>query len=117
MPLTEQSVEQMNMPVAVHRPMRIGLTGGIGSGKSTVAQIFEVLGVPVFYADTAAKQLMNTDEQLRAQLIHLFGEETYNNNLLNTRHLSEKVFTDSFALEQLNAVVHPATIAAAEQWF
>jgi len=117
MSFTEQSVEQMNIPVAVHKPMRIGLTGGIGSGKSTVAQIFEVLGIPVFYADTTAKQLMNKNEQLRARLIQLFGEKTYENNVLNTRHLAEKVFTDSFALEQLNAAVHPVTIAAAEQWF
>jgi len=97
--------------------MRIGLTGGIGSGKSTVAKIFEVLGIPVFYADTAAKQLMNKDEQLRARLIQLFGEATYENNVLNTKHLADKVFTNPFALEQLNAVVHPATIAAAAQWF
>jgi dephospho-CoA kinase len=117
MSFIERSVEQMNIPAAVNRPMRIGLTGGIGSGKSTVAQIFEVLGIPVFYADIAAKQLMNKDEQLRAKLIHLFGEQTYENNLLNTRHLAAKVFTDSFALEQLNAVVHPATITAAETWF
>lgn len=114
---TEKSIEYIIMPAAVHQPMRIGLTGGIGSGKSTVAQIFEVLGIPVFYADSVAKQLMNSDEQLRAQLIQLFGENTYENKLLNTKHLAEKVFTNSFALEQLNAVVHPATIAAAAQWF
>ncbi|TKK66740.1 dephospho-CoA kinase [Ilyomonas limi] len=105
------------MSAAVHKPVRIGLTGGIGSGKSTVAQIFAVLGIPVFNADAIAKQLMSNDEQLRARLIELFGEKTYENKLLNTKHLAEKVFTDSFALEQLNAVVHPATIAAAEQWF
>src|SRR4051794_9949275 len=60
---------------------------------------------------------MNKDEQLRAQLIRLFGENTYESNLLNTRYLAEKVFTSSFALEQLNAAVHPVTIAAAEEWF
>lgn len=117
MPFTHQSVEQFRLSNVLHKPVRIGLTGGIGSGKSTVAEIFAVLGIPVFNADNAAKQLMNSNEQLRAQLIKLFGEKTYENNLLNTRHIAEQVFTNSFALEQLNAVVHPATIAAAEQWF
>jgi len=114
---TERSVAQINIPVTARKPVRIGLTGGIGSGKSTVSKIFEVLGIPVFYADVIAKQLMNEDEQLRKRLIALFGEKTYENNVLNTRHIAEQVFTDPFALEQLNAVVHPATIAAAEQWF
>ena len=117
MPFSNKAVAHIRMPDKVHQPVRIGLTGGIGSGKSTVAQIFEVLGIPVFYADAAAKQLMNTNEQLRAQLIKLFGEKTYENGVLNRLHLAEKVFTDAFALEQLNAVVHPITIAAAEQWF
>jgi len=117
MPLTDQDIEHIRMPKVIHKPMRIGLTGGIGSGKSTVAKIFAVLGIPVFNADAIAKQLMNNDEQLRKQLTALFGEKTYENNQLNTRHIAEKVFTNSFALEQLNAVVHPATIAAAGHWF
>ncbi len=100
-----------------HRPLRIGLTGGIGSGKSTVAQVFAVLGIPVFNADAAAKHLMNSDAAIRQQLTELFGEATYGNGLLNTRYLAEKVFTDSYGLQRLNAVVHPVTIAAAERWF
>src|SRR5690242_14050601 len=109
MPFTEQTLERFRMSDVMHKPARIGLTGGIGSGKSTVSKIFEVLGIPVFYADAVAKQIMNTDEQLREKLTALFGEKTYENNVLNTRHIAEKVFTDAFALEQLNAAVHPAT--------
>ncbi len=100
----------------MNTPLRVGLTGGIGSGKSTVAAIFEVLGIPVFYADTLAKQLMNTDPELRKNLVAAFGEETYNNEVLNTKHLSSIVFADAAQLERLNAIVHPATIAASEKW-
>ena len=99
------------------QPLRIGLTGGIGSGKSTVAKIFEVLNIPVFYADAAAKELMNSDAFLRQQLMNAFGEDTYINNALNRAHLASVVFKDAYQLERLNAIVHPATIAAAERWF
>ena len=99
------------------QPLRIGLTGGIGSGKSTVAKVFEVLAVPVFYADAAAKEIMNTDAVLRQHLINAFGEETYVDNELNRTYLSSVIFNNSTQLERLNAIVHPATIAAAERWF
>jgi dephospho-CoA kinase len=82
--------------------LRIGLTGGIGSGKTTVAHIFEVLGIPVYYADDAAKRLMNKDENLKQQIIQHFGEESYVDDKLNRSYLS--------------SVVHPATIADAELW-
>ncbi len=101
----------------MQRPLRIGLTGGIGSGKSTVAKVFEVLNIPVFYADVAAKEIMNTDAVLRQNLITAFGEKTYTNNKLNREYLSSVVFNNLAQLERLNAIVHPATIAAAEQWF
>lgn len=107
----------VNLPSNVHQPLRIGLTGGIGSGKSTVAQVFTVLGIPVFYADAVAKQLMNTHLPLRKQLVDLFGEATFEKDVLNTKHLSEKVFNNPHALQQLNAVVHPVTIGAAAEWF
>jgi dephospho-CoA kinase len=94
----------------------IGLTGGIGSGKSTVAQIFTVLGVPVFDADAAAREIMETDEQLIAKIKALFGEDTYTANKLNRKALADKVFNDTHRLEQLNALVHPATIQAAIDW-
>ncbi len=96
--------------------LRIGLTGGIGSGKSMVAHIFKVLGIPVFDADSAAKQVMETDDHLRKSLIQTFGAETYTNGHLNRKYLANIVFNDQFQLDRLNALVHPATIAAAEKW-
>lgn len=96
--------------------LRIGLTGGIGSGKSTVAKIFEVLGIPVYYADDAAKQIMNTDEELKLKIIKHFGAESYINNELNRAYISKKVFDNKENIEVLNSIVHPATIRDAENW-
>jgi len=96
--------------------VRVGLTGGIGSGKSTVAHVFEILGIPVYYADKEAKRLMNEDPEIRKQLIHHFGQEAYSDNLLNRRFIAEIVFRDKQKLQLLNSVVHPITIARAEQW-
>lgn len=96
--------------------LRIGLTGGIGSGKTTVARIFEALGIPVFYADDEAKRLMNEDEQLKKSIIDSFGEESYSNGQLNRKYISEQVFNDPYKLELLNSVVHPATIRNASLW-
>lgn len=97
--------------------LKIGLTGGIGSGKSTVAKVFEVLGIPVYYADERAKELMHTNELLQQQLIFHFGKDTYADGKLNRKHLSSIVFADKEKLELLNSLVHPVTIADAEQWF
>jgi dephospho-CoA kinase len=96
--------------------VRVGLTGGIGSGKSTVAQIFEVLGIPVYYADIEAKRLMNEDAQLRTEIIKNFGEEAYSNNILHRKYISSIVFSEPSKLEILNSIVHPATKKDAEAW-
>ena len=96
--------------------LKIGLTGGIGSGKTTVAKIFEVLGIPVYYADEAAKRIMNEDENLKAAIQKQFGEASYKNNELDRSYLAKKVFNDSFQLEILNSLVHPATIRDAIAW-
>lgn len=97
--------------------LKIGLTGGIGSGKSTIAAVFEILDTPVYYADTSAKELMNKNELLKQQLIFHFGEETFTEGKLNRKHLAEIVFSSKEKLDLLNSIVHPATIADAEQWF
>jgi len=96
--------------------LRIGLTGGIGSGKSTVAQIFEVLGIPVYYADIEAKRLMNEDAELITSISKNFGEQAYTNNLLNRKYISSIVFSDPAKLELLNSIVHPATKKDSEKW-
>lgn len=97
--------------------LKIGLTGGIGSGKTTVARIFELLQVPVYYADDASKRLYQTDPQLMADLKEAFGEDIYSNGQLNRSKLAGIVFGDKAKLEHLNSLVHPPTIRDAEQWF
>ena len=103
----------------------IGLTGGIGSGKSIVAKVFESLGIPVFNADATAKDIMNTNTIIKSKLIEAFGNEVYLNNIekngnatetLNRAYLSKVVFSDPYQLEILNAIVHPITIQAAIDW-
>ncbi len=97
-------------------PLRIGITGGIGSGKSMVAGIFSVLGIPVFDADAEAKKIMHGNAQLRAEIIQTFGPEIYPEGQLNKKALAAIVFNDPYKLEQLNALVHPHAIAEAEAW-
>jgi dephospho-CoA kinase len=96
--------------------LKIGITGGIGAGKSTVAGIFKVLGVPVFDADVTAKNILNTDPILREQIAAAFGSETYKKGLLDRKYLATLVFNNPNQLAKLNALVHPATIAAADKW-
>lgn len=96
--------------------LKIGLTGGIGSGKSTVAGIFQVLGIPVFDADASARQLMESDVQLQKEVEALFGASAYHAGKLNRKLIADIVFQDPFQLEKLNMIVHPATIRAAEEW-
>lgn len=96
--------------------LRVGITGGIGSGKSTVARIFEVLGVPVYYADDAAKRLMNEDEELKQKIIARFGETVYQDGKLDRKAMAGLVFNDPVKLEMLNSLIHPATIKDAAGW-
>lgn len=96
--------------------LRIGLTGGIGSGKTTVARIFEVLGVPVYFADKEAKRLMNENELLRKEIILHFGEGVYTDNKLNRSYLAGIVFNDPLKLAVLNSIVHPAVSMDAHSW-
>jgi dephospho-CoA kinase len=95
---------------------KIGLTGNIGSGKTTVSNVFKTLGVPVFYADDEAKRLMVEDESLKNQLVNAFGAEIYDNNLLNRKYLSELAFNDESVLERLNAIVHPVVQNYFDDW-
>ena len=98
--------------------LKVGLTGGIGSGKTTVAKVFETLGVPVYYADDAAKRLMNEDPVLKEQISNHFGTAAYDSTgILNRQYIAEIVFKDRRQLELLNSLVHPITMADAERWF
>jgi dephospho-CoA kinase len=96
--------------------LRVGLTGGMGSGKSTVAKVFETLGIPVYYADDAAKRLMNENTGLRKQITEQFGTAAYKDGVLDRPYLATKVFGNQEKLELLNSIVHPATIKDSEEW-
>lgn len=99
-----------------HMPLKIGLTGGIGSGKSTVARLFGLLDVPVYYADEASKRLYQTDRELMALMKQHFGEDIYEGDQLNRTRLSSLVFSDPQKLALLNSLVHPPTIRDAADW-
>lgn len=96
--------------------LRIGLTGGIGSGKSTVAKVFETLGIPVYYADIEAKRVMNESEEIREQLVEHFGNDVYKDGYLDRKFLADIVFKNQEKLDLLNSIIHPVTIADAEDW-
>jgi dephospho-CoA kinase len=95
----------------------IAITGGIGSGKSVVARLVQVMGHEVYDCDSRAKALMTENEEVRHLLIEAFGKETYHNDgTLNREHLSEVAFGDDKALARLNGIVHPATARDMQQW-
>ena len=97
--------------------IKIGITGGIGSGKSTACRIFSVLGIPVFEADIEAKRLMNSNPELSIQLIRLFGEAVYlPDQTIDRKYLAGIVFKDRSLLAQLNGIVHPAVRRYFFEW-
>jgi len=96
--------------------LKVGLTGGMGAGKTTVAQIFEAMGVPVYYADTRAKDLMQEDLELRKSIIDIFGEKAYESGKLNNKYLGGIVFADKDKLKVLEALVHPAVRKDFKKW-
>ncbi|MDB4092947.1 dephospho-CoA kinase, partial [Flavobacteriaceae bacterium] len=85
----------------------IGLTGGIGSGKSTISKEFKCNSIPVYDSDTRAKILMNSSKVLKAKLIEFFGSSAYSNGFLNKKYISNLIFNDSSALNKINSIVHP----------
>ena len=94
----------------------LGLTGGIGSGKTTVAKIFKSLNVPVYNADQAAKILMNTSKELKHKIKQLLGEDAYKQNELNKEFISEKIFNNKVLLTNINALVHPEVTLDFNSW-
>ena len=94
----------------------VGLTGGIGSGKSTVARMFEKLGIPVFYADKESKEILTTNQQIKEKLSALFGEELYKGEKLNRAFLAAQIFRDKDALQKVNNIVHPAVAERFLAW-
>ena len=96
--------------------LKVGLTGGIGAGKSTVAHIFEVLGIPVYHADQEAKRLMQTNPVLIEKIRMAFSDKAYADGILDRKFLSSVVFNDKEQLELLNSIVHPFTIQDGKDW-
>ena len=101
---------------STHQVKKVGITGGIGSGKTTVCKLFEQLGVPVYYADDRAKYLMQHEHHLIDEIKKHFGAEVYTDGQLNRKQLSEKVFKDKAKLAILNSLVHPAVFHDVAMW-
>lgn len=95
---------------------KVGLTGGIGSGKSTVARILRVLGVPVFEADLIGRELLTTDQAVRSAVVARFGESVQKNGAIDRAALAKLVFQDPAALNDINAIIHPAVRLAYRHW-
>lgn len=96
--------------------IKVGITGGIGAGKSFVARVFNKMGIPVYDADSRAKVLMNADTTIRMGVIQFLGEEAYDEKGLNRRFVAEKVFNDADLLDQLNQIVHPVVYSDFDKW-
>ena len=96
--------------------LKVGITGGIGSGKSTITSLFHDLGVPIYNSDERAKWLLSNDVDLMDQIKILFGQESYSNNKLNRAHIANIVFQDNDMLKELNAIVHPLVKIDFENW-
>lgn len=96
--------------------LKVGITGGIGSGKSYLCNVFQKLGIEVYSADERAKHLMNNDKELKEKIIDLFGKKAYPNNFLDRRYLSEIIFKNKDMLGRLNGLVHPAVAIDFIKW-
>jgi dephospho-CoA kinase len=94
----------------------VGLTGGIGSGKTTVAKMFEELGVPIYIADVEAKKLVNRSKIVRRKLVALFGEQAYIDNKINRAFVADKIFNNKDLLNKMNQIVHPKVASHFKRW-
>lgn len=98
-------------------PVTVGITGGIGSGKSTVCQVFKLFGVPVFEADIVAKTLLNTNDKIKSSLIRLYGKEIYTpESGIDRKKLAEIIFNDDIQLTKVNELIHPEVRNEYRNW-
>lgn len=100
----------------MNKPVQVGVTGGIGAGKSIVCKVFGILGVPVYDADSRAKSLMNSNPIIKQNVISLFGEESYNSGMLNREYVAKQAFHEPGKVEKLNATVHPEVGKDYAEW-
>lgn len=110
------SESQKAEPDPLSAPKIIGLTGGIGSGKTTVAKFIEEFGFPVYYSDDRAKDIVNDNDDLKEKIIGLLGDEAYDNGIYNRKFVAEKVFNNKDLLQSLNEIIHPAVRIDFEDW-
>ncbi|AZA62298.1 dephospho-CoA kinase [Chryseobacterium indoltheticum] len=111
------SESQKSEPDSTPEPKIIGLTGGIGSGKTTVAKFIEDCGFPVYYSDDRAKDIVNDNEDLKVRIKELLGSDSYDENgLYNRKFVAEKVFNNKDLLQSLNEIIHPAVRLDFEDW-
>jgi dephospho-CoA kinase len=96
--------------------LRIGLTGGIGAGKSIIAKVFETIGVPVFDADKVGKSILSKDPEVRNEIIHLLGPESYTDKVPNRKFIAQVIFNDESLRSSLNQIIHPKVGLAYETW-
>ncbi|HPG55093.1 MAG TPA: dephospho-CoA kinase [Candidatus Enterocola sp.] len=96
--------------------MIIGVTGGIGSGKTHFCHLMEIAGFPVFYSDTESKKLLNSDPSIKAQIIDLFGASAYSEGVLDSKHIAQQVFSNKKLRTKLNNIVHPAVKKIFDLW-
>ncbi len=99
-----------------HGKIILGLTGGIGSGKTSAAKFFEELGIPVYNADNRAKILMNENKIIKQKLIDFFGQDAYHNNELNRKFIAQETFNNKEKLQVLNGIVHPEVFKDNDDW-
>jgi dephospho-CoA kinase len=97
--------------------LKIGITGGIGSGKTTVCRLFEIMGVPVYYSDEASKELLRSDAEVKALVINAFGDTILDQHgAVDRKKLAAIVFNNKFELDKLNAILHPAVAMHFDNW-
>lgn len=96
--------------------IRLGITGGIGSGKSVICKTFGIIGIPVYYADLRAKELLNSSHEIRTALTKLFGDDLYTEKGIDKAKLANIIFNDKDCLKKVNAIVHPVVINDFEEW-
>ncbi|MES2592076.1 MAG: dephospho-CoA kinase [Bacteroidota bacterium] len=97
--------------------IKVGITGGIGSGKTTVCKVFELLGIPVYYADFEAKQILDANDEVKTQILNFFGNDVLNTeNKIDRKKLASLVFNNNEKLEKLNSFIHPVVAAHFENW-
>ena len=96
--------------------MKIGITGGIGSGKTLISSVIQHIGYPIFYSDNEAKIILDTNQKVKSEIIQLFGEEIYRFNILNKELLSKLLFSNKSLIEKVNSIVHPVVRFKFDEW-